>query len=96
MGMFSMLDILMEEPLDVTLQYLNVSEYVRGALMNNEGVCGLLYQLVLSYENADWKKISVLATQLNVSTSLINQQYFECVEYVTEIWNGIMEARFEE
>ena len=51
---------------------------------------GQLYDLVLSYENADWKKMSSLAEELNIPHETISGTYCECVENVNETWNSLM------
>ncbi|MCI8443477.1 MAG: HDOD domain-containing protein [Provencibacterium sp.] len=90
MGMFSTLGILMEVPLESALEELAISEEVKNALLHGEGICGDLYQLVLCYENADWKGMTQYAQRLGIPMNVITQKYFECVEYVNQIWNDLM------
>lgn len=89
LGMFSTLGLLMEVPLDAALKELPISDEIKLALLTGEGQCGKLYQLVLSYENADWKRLSLYADQLNIPVNIITQKYFECVEYVNGIWRDL-------
>ncbi|MEG1777874.1 MAG: diguanylate phosphodiesterase, partial [Angelakisella sp.] len=83
---------LMEVPLEKALGELPVSDDIKMALLDGSGRCGLLYKLVLSYENADWNGVSSYAQQLSVQTNIISQKYFECVEYVNNIWHELTEA----
>ena len=53
-------------------------------------MCGLLYQLVLKYDNADWKGMAPLAAELNIDANIVSQKYLECVEFVNQIWNDLM------
>lgn len=90
MGMFSTLGLLMDAPLEEVLDELYIADEVKNALLKGEGRCGLLYELVLSYEKADWKKITELADTLEIPKNIMSQIYFECVETVNNIWNNLM------
>ena len=89
MGMFSTLGTLMEVPLERALEELPLSHEVKQALITGEGVCGDLYHLVLSYERADWNALADLAQKLQIPENRLTQVYFECVEYVNQIWNEL-------
>lgn len=90
MGMFSTLDALMHVPLEVALDGLSLSDEIRNALIKKEGRCGALYDLVLSYEIADWKNMTACAQTLGIPMHIITQKYFECVEEVNNTWNSLM------
>lgn len=92
LGMFSTLDKLMDITLDEALDQLPISDEIKGGLLRGEGKAGTLYSLVLSYEKADWRNMSVAAEELGIPSSLIAQKYFECVESVNDIWNGLTQA----
>ncbi|MEM1485288.1 HDOD domain-containing protein [Oscillospiraceae bacterium PP1C4] len=89
LGMFSMLGLLLEVPLDSALEELPISDEVKKALIIGEGQCGILYRLILCYESADWRGISQCAEQLGIPMAIITQKYFECVEYVNVIWHEL-------
>ena len=92
MGLFSTLGALLEIPLEQALREISLSDTVEKALLTGEGRCGTLYQLVLSYEKADWHAISEYAAQLGISQNLISQKYFECMDLVNESWRQITQA----
>ena len=89
MGMFSTLGAIMQEPLETILDQLPIRDEIKLALLKQEGRSGLLYQLIIAYEKADWKKMSSAAAELGIPQSMITQKYFECVESVNGIWNGL-------
>ncbi len=92
MGMFSTLGKLMQAPLEEVLSQLPISDDIKIALINKEGRAGLLFKLILSYEKADWKTMSEVATQLGIPLNMIAQKYFECVEDVNETWASLMRS----
>ena len=89
MGMFSTLGSLMEVPLEAALSELSLSDEVKNALLKGEGICGLLYHMVLCYERADWKSLTALSAQLGIPQNMVSQKYFECVEEVNGIWKSL-------
>ena len=92
LGMFSTLGKLMGAPLDQVLEQLPISDEVKAALISHEGRTGMLYDVVLDYENADWKKMSENAAALNIPTETITRTYCECVESVNQTWDSLMTA----
>jgi EAL and modified HD-GYP domain-containing signal transduction protein len=53
-GLLSLLDVLLEVPMDKILSRLELSDDVRGALIGRGGPLGHPLQLVEAYERADW------------------------------------------
>lgn len=90
MGMFSTIDALVDAPVEEVVQEIPVSDEVKKAIVSQEGVCGDLYKLVLSYEKADWKNIVLYADKLGIPANLMAQIYFNCVEKVNAIWDSFM------
>jgi EAL and modified HD-GYP domain-containing signal transduction protein len=89
LGMFSTLGKLMQCNLEDALAQLPISDEIKNALLHGEGRTGLLYKLVIAYENADWKVMQDCADELSIPQNMISQKYFECVESVNNIWNGL-------
>lgn len=92
LGMFSTLGKLMQMPLEEILDQLPLGDEIKLALLKHEGRAGLLYDLILAYEKADWKAMSTCAAELGIPQSMIAQKYFECVENVNNIWSGLTNA----
>ncbi len=89
MGMFSTLGILMETPLEQALDELPIAEEIKTALTTGDGPAGSLFKVVLSYENADWAGMSQSAQTLGIPNDAVSRCYFECIEYVNEIWKSL-------
>ncbi len=56
-GMFSLLDAIMEQPLAVIIENLPLSEEVKRALLDHQGQQGELLAAVISYERGVWESI---------------------------------------
>lgn len=96
MGMFSAMGILVDAPLEDILREVPLSETIRDALLRGEGRCGILLDLVLSYERAEWDNIKKYAEKLEIPGNYIAQIYFDCVEDVNQIWKELEETNFDE
>ena len=93
MGMFSTLGYMIDATMDEILQDIPIVDEVRAALVSGEGEAGKLYELILSYEKADWKKIKEITKELGLQTNVIAQIYMECIDEVNEIWENIVDGK---
>ena len=89
MGMFSTLNYLIDAPMEEILAEVPVADEIKAALLNREGRCGKLYELVLSYEAADWERITVLAEELGIPDNMMTSIYFICMENVNTLWEQL-------
>lgn len=93
LGMFSTLEYMIDAPIEEILQDIPIVEEVKAALISKEGEAGKLYELILCYENAEWKEITRLAEELGLQTNVMAQLYMECVEEVNDIWSNIISRK---
>lgn len=89
MGMFSTLEYMIDATMEEILQDIPIVKEVKAALVSGEGEAGMLYELIISYEKADWKKIKELTETLGLQTNMIAQIYMECIDEVNEIWENV-------
>ena len=80
MGLFSLLDALIDLPLEQALHQTGVEPLISGALLRTAAqddplLC--IYALVCQYEVADWKAVSASASKLRTSVSCVCQAYSE-------------------
>ena len=91
LGMFSTLHFLIDAPLSEILAELPIADDIKKALLRKEGAAGALYQLVLSYENADWVGVNRLAAQLQIPAGILTGLYFEAMEAADNVWKSMQE-----
>lgn len=91
MGMFSMLNSLIDAPLEEILAEVPISEEIKQALLAHAGRAGILYDLALSYERADWNTITALAEQLGIPAHMLTSVYFNCMEDVNNTWKQLVD-----
>ncbi len=90
MGMFSTLEHLIDAPMEEILSTVPIADEIKAAILNHEGRCGMLFDLVLSYEEADWEKITRHAEELGIPAHTLTTVYFNCTESVNAIWKQII------
>ena len=93
LGMFSTLEYMIDAPMEEILEDIPIVEEVKAALISNEDLAGKLYELLLSYERAEWSEIKSLADELGLHTNEMAQIYMECVEEVNGIWDNVVGSR---
>jgi len=72
-GLFSSIDAIMDQPMESILKALPLSTEITEALLEREGLLGELLEIVVRYEQGDWKNISSFGFE---SSELITY-YFE-------------------
>ena len=92
MGMFSTLQFLIAAPLEEILAEVAISDDVKKALIGHEGRCGMLYDLILAYERADWASINRLGEGLGLPMNRLPEIYFQCVDEVNQVWQQLMDT----
>ena len=92
MGLFSTLTYLIAAPMEEILADIPVAQPVKDALINHEGRCGVLYDLVINYGRADWAAIGEQAKELGLPEDQLADIYFRCVEEVNRIWQQLMDT----
>lgn len=84
MGMFSLIDAILDRELAEVLEELPIASDIKVALLDGNNSLHKVYQYVLAYENADWKKLSAQASGLGTDESLLPQLYIDAIQWVNE------------
>jgi c-di-GMP-related signal transduction protein len=80
MGLFSLLDALLDVPLEEALHQTGVEPLISGALLGtaaDDDPLRHIYSLVCRYEAADWNAVSASAGKLRARLSCVGQAYSE-------------------
>jgi len=86
MGLFSILNIILEMPMEEALKKITVSREIEDALVRGTGELANIYSFVISYEAADWQEICRQLIVLDVDTDTIYQAYTETVCWYKEVF----------
>ncbi len=86
MGLFSVLDIIVNVPLEEALTRVNVSKDISEALINHKGDLADVYDFMLAYENADWQEVCRWLIVKNIDIDTVYKAYTEAVSWYKEMF----------
>lgn len=89
-GMFSILPNIVNCTMEEIIEEIPVSDEIKRALINEEGIGGELLQLVKAYEKADWKTTKRISEQANIPVSIVSNTYIDCICEVNGIWDNLV------
>lgn len=81
MGMFSLLDSILDQPLEELLNTISIDNNVSDALLSGHGELGKLLSLAIAYEQANWSEVATLSKELKVSEETLSSSYSEAVKW---------------
>ncbi len=84
-GVFSMLDALLETPMEQVLERLTIAESVADALLSRTGIYGPILSLAEACESGEAKRIASLAESLFLSPEQVNEAHLKALAWVEQI-----------
>lgn len=76
-GLFSVLDALMDQPMAQIIPALNLSPTIASALLNYEGLHGFILRAIKAYENGDWATVKTL----NIPDATMTNIYLDSIKW---------------
>lgn len=81
MGMFSLLDALLDKPLPDILADIPIAKDVKEALLGGENRLRNVYQCIVNYETGDWDKLCGQLDKLGMDEATVSRLYSSAVEW---------------
>jgi len=89
MGMFSLIDGIMDRPIDEVLEKLPIEADIKDALLGKASRLQEIYQLILAYERGDWEAIPELHEKLRLDEEGIAGFYLQAVDWANQSFKGM-------
>ena len=86
MGLFSVLDVILEQPMAEALEMVKVSKEIRQALVDKTGSFAPVYDFILQYENASWQEVSRQMVLMNINENTIYKAYIDSLRWYKELF----------
>ncbi len=86
MGLFSVLDLILNLPMEEALKRVNVSKEITNALVNQKGELAPVLEFMQQYENANWQEVSRLMIVMNLGMEDIYQAYTESLCWYKDVF----------
>ncbi len=84
-GVFSMLDALLETPMEQVLERIAIPESVADALLSRSGIYGPILALTEACESGDPSRIESLAESLFLSAEQVNAAHLQALAWVEQV-----------
>lgn len=88
MGLFSVLDVILDKEMSEALQLVKVSKNVNEALVNKSGKLAPIYDFILNYEKAHWEEISRQMILQNISMNDLYDAYIDALVWYRKLILG--------
>jgi EAL and modified HD-GYP domain-containing signal transduction protein len=85
LGLFSLIDAVIDDKLENILQQLPLHENIKKALLNHEPPLGDYVLLAEHYEHAEWEKIPPILKRLNLQELHVCQSYVAALDWADSL-----------
>lgn len=85
MGLFSVLDVIMEKPMEEALKVVMVPGEVKDALIDGKGKLAPIYDLMRHYEIASWQEVSRQLLLAELQTEKISEAYINALSWYKKL-----------
>jgi len=89
-GMFSLLDAILQRPIEGIMEEMNIGPNIRLALLGVPGVdnpLALVLKIVKAYELGDFAQVDVVARIIGMSPDELSTGYLECLSWVETVFS---------
>ncbi len=88
MGLFSVLDVILEKSMEEALEMIHVSDKISEALIDKKGELRPVLEFMLQYEAANWSEVSRQMLLQNIDVDVIDKAYKESLFWYRRITSG--------
>lgn len=81
MGLFSVLDLILDKPMDEALKMVKVSKEIDAALLEKKGALADVLIFIDRYENADWQEVSRIMLLKDIDTDQVYHAYIDALKW---------------
>ena len=86
MGLFSVLDIILDKPMSEALELVKVSKMISDALISGKGNLAPVYEFILEYEDASWQEVSRQMVLLNIEMDDVYDAYVKSLQWYRDLF----------
>ena len=85
MGLFSVLDVILEKPMEEALKMVMVAGDVRLALIEGKGSLAPVHDLMKQYESANWQEVSRRLLLADMDVEQVNNAYVDALRWYRDL-----------
>lgn len=87
MGLFSVLDLILDKPMEEALKMVKVSKEINAALIEGKGPFAEVLDFVTQYENANWQEVSRLMVLKNMDMNKVYEAYIDSLKWYRTLFS---------
>ncbi|MCM1038962.1 MAG: HDOD domain-containing protein [Ruminococcus sp.] len=88
MGLFSVLDLILDRPMEEALQMVKVSKHIEDALINHKGELAPVLDFIIHYENASWQEVSRQMVLKNIDMDHVYDAYTKSLQWYRDLFGN--------
>ena len=85
MGLFSVLDIILEKPMEEALENISVSKPIADALLKEEGKLADVLTFIKAYEDASWQEVSRRMLLADIQMNDVYKAYLDSLSWYRDL-----------
>ena len=89
MGLFSVLDVILEKPMEEALEMVMVAGEIRNALIRSSGPLAPVLELMIHYETAGWQDVSRQLLLAKIDVKPVSEAYEEALRWYRDLMAGV-------
>jgi len=86
MGLFSVLDLILNKPMEEALKMVKVSKQIEEALINGKGKLAPVLEFVTQYEAANWQEVSRLMILKEIDMEQVYEAYIQSLKWYRDLF----------
>ncbi|HEV2397688.1 MAG TPA: HDOD domain-containing protein [Candidatus Sulfotelmatobacter sp.] len=85
MGLLSLIDVMLEMPMDAVLDRISLDNETKSVLLGRPSVLRPVFQLMLAHESGEWEAAASLSEGLNLSAEDVAGCYWQAQQWAREL-----------
>lgn len=90
MGLFSVLDIILEKTMAEALSLVKVSREIKEALVDGKGEFAELLDFIKQYEAGEWQEVSRLMLLKQIDIQIVHDAYMNSLKWYRDLFSGVL------
>ena len=86
MGLFSVLDLILDKPMAEALEMVKVSKDIKEALVNKDGKFAPVLDFITQYESANWQEVSRQMVLKDIDMSKVYDAYVKSLQWYSDLF----------
>ena len=87
LGLFSLIDAIMDQEMHILMDKLPLAEPIRNALTSGEGILADYLKVAISYESGDWRGFEESTNRLGIDQGAVPELYLEALGWADSMNN---------